>query len=410
MSGYTFRNTPARKLAREMMELKARKPPMISRLTRANSGLRNIYLKSKETGSSRNEIEEAGVLEQCEQVILPPLPGKSLCWLCGFPIEGIKIPEAPMNLYWSEYLDSAVCEHVLPVRLAGVITGLYNPYGGVSRVGDEHLLHSVYEYSHHLCNLAKSDSWFLSKPNKYSPSYCDLVINAEKINSFLDYLYSYTVSPTGRYPVTYVETNGLLSGLNVDRHESGIFTIQSNKPKRVFENNVQYYIYQNYRRDNPNPDLNEMKEEWKADHYRIIEEKTSHLIEKIKGADRCGTDEEGKLYAATMSALTVLEQKGKIERNIGPSRYMFARSPSINRIARNMRTQPSMIRKSITAENIAELLGIQPTVRNLLQQSTRKRRRTQYSKLKTKKKMSKTKSRTNFLGRKVSKLKKLFLK
>jgi hypothetical protein len=210
--------------------------------------------------------------------------------------------------------------------------------------------------------------------------------------------------------VTYVETNGLLNSLDVDRHESGIFTIQSNKPKRVFDNNVQYYIYQTYRRDNPTPDFNEMKEEWKADQYRIIEKKTSHLIEKIKETDRCGTEEEGKLYAATMSALTVLEQKGKIERNIGPSRYVFARSPSINSIARNMRTQPSTILKSITAENIAGVLGIQPTARNLLQQATRKRRRTHYSKLKKKTKMSKTKRRTNLLGRKVSKLKKLFLK
>lgn len=409
MSEYTFRNTPARKLAREMMELKARKPPMISRLTRANSGLRNIYLKSKETGSSRTEIEEAGVLEQCERVILPPISGKSLCWLCGFPIEGIKLPEYPINLYWSEYLDSAVCEHVLPVRLAGVITGLYNPHGGVSRVGDQHLLHSVYEYSHHLCNLAKSDTWFLSKPDKYSPSYCDLVINPEKINIFLDYLYSYTVSPTGRYPVTYVEKNGLIGSLVVDRHESGMFTVQNNKAKRVFENNVQYYIFQNYRTNNSDIDLDRMKEEWKQNQYRLIEEKTNHLIQKIKEGDMCNTEEKGKLYAASMSALTALEQKGKIERNIGPSRYMFARSPSINNIARSMRTKPSRFSRSITAENIAGLLGIQQSARNLLKQSKR-RRRNAYSKLKTKTAKKKRSSFLSSLDEGAGKLKKLFLK
>lgn len=421
MSEYTFRNTPARKLAREMIELKAKRPPMVSRLTRANTGLRNIYLKSKDTGFSRTEIEEAGVLEQCEQVILPPIPGTSLCWLCGFPIEGIKLPAPPSNVYWSEYLDSAVCEHVLPVRLSGVITGLYNPYGGVSRVGDEHLLHSVYEYSHHLCNLAKSDSWFLSKPDKTSPSYCDLVINDEKIHSFLEYLYSYTVSPTGRYPVSYVERNGVLESLTVDRHESGIFTLQANKPRRVFDNNVQYYIYQTYRRDDTDTDLNRMKEEWKADHYGLIEEKTKHLIEKIKAADKCGTETQGQLYATTMSALTALEQQGKIERNIGPSRYIFARSPSINSIARNMRTQrasSSGFPRGITAENVAGLLGIQPTPRNLLQQAKErartKRRRTGYSKIKskskTKSKKGKKKPGTRFLGNGLSKLKKLFLK
>jgi hypothetical protein len=403
MSEYTFRNTPARKLAREMMELKARKPPMISRLTRANSGLRNIYLKSKETGSSRTEIEEAGVLEQCEQVIRPPIPGTSLCWLCGFPIAGLQTPEPPGTLYWSEYLDSAVCEHVLPVRLSGVITGLYNPYGGVSRVGDEHLLHSVYEYSHHLCNLAKSDSWFLSKPDKTSPSYCDLIVNDEKIHSFLDYLYSYTMSPTGRYPVTYVQTNGLLSGLDVDRHESGIFAIQTNTPRRIFDNNVQYYIFQTYRKDDSDIDLNRMKEEWKRDQYRLIEEKTKHLIEKIKIADKCSTDEEGTLYAATMSALTVLEQKGKIERNIGPSRYIFARSPSINSIARNIRAQSSALPKGITAENVARVLGIQPTARNLVRQALSKRltkkRRNPYSTKKGKVKVKKStkKKRIRFL-------------
>lgn len=416
MSEYTFRNTPARKLAREMIELKAKRPPMISRYTRANTGLRNIYLKSKETGSSRKEIEEADVLEQCKQVILPPIPGKSICWLCGFPIEGIKTQGAPANLYWSDYLDSAVCEHVLPVRLAGVITGLYYPHGGMSRVGDEHLLHSVYEYSHHLCNLAKSDSWFLSKPDKTTPSYCDLVINDEKIKFFLEYLYSYTVSPTGRYPVTYLKkNNGSLANFSVDRHESGIFLVQPTHPDRAFDNNVQYYIFQNYRRDTSDIDLNRMKEEWKADQYGLIEEKTRHLIEKIKEADGCGTIEEGKLYKATMSALTVLEQKGKIERNIGPSRYIFARSPSINSIARNIRTsraQSSGFPKGISAENIAGILGIVPTPRNLLKQASTRRRRTRYSreKRKLKGRATKKKKRTSFLGERINKLKKLILK
>ena len=414
MSEYTFRDTPSRKLAREMMELKARRPPMISRVTEANTGLRNIYLKSKETGSSRKEVEEAGVLEQCVQVIRPPIPGKSLCWLCGFPIEGLKTLEAAANLFWSEYLDSAVCEHVLPVRLAGVITGLYNPHGGVSRVGNEHLLHSVYEYSHHLCNLAKSDTWFLSKPNKHIPSYCDLVVNTEKIDVYLNYLYDYIVSPTGRNPVTYVEKDGLIDSLLVDRHESGIFTVQSNKPVRVFNNIVQYYIYQNYRKDDLDVDLGRMKEEWKQNQYRLIEEKTNHLVQKITEADRCETEEEGKLYAATMSALTALDQKGRIERNIGPSRYIFARSPSINNIARSMRREPSRFSKSLTANNIAGILGIKPTERNLLQQMKTRRKRTVYSRAKAKAKTkgkgkgTKKKKRASFLGNRINKLKKLF--
>ena len=397
MSGYTFRNTPSRKLAREMMELKARKPPMISRLTRSNTGLRNIYLKSKETGSTRNEIEEAGVLEQCERVILPPESGKSICWLCGFPIQGIGIPEAGSNLYWSQYLDSAVCEHVLPVRLAGVITGLYYPHGGIARVGDAHLLHSVYEYSHHLCNLAKSDEWFLSKPNKANPSYCDLVVNPEKINRFLEYLFYYTVSPIGRYPLTYVERDGVMESLTVDRHESGIFTIQENKARRVFENNVQYYVYRAFRKDEGDTDLERMRSEWKQEQFSLIEEKTNRLIKKIKEADGCSSEEQGGLYSATMRALTELEQKGRIERLPGPSRPIFARSPSINNIARSLRT--SRIPKGISAGNITSLLGIKPSGRNLLRETRSYR--------KSKRKGRETKRRK---ARLLNKLKKIFLK
>lgn len=399
MSGYAFRNTPSRKLAREMMELKARKPPMISRLTRANTGLRNIYLKSKETGSTRDEIEEAGVLEQCESVILPPVPGKSICWLCGFPIEGIGLPEAVSNLYWSQYLDSAVCEHVLPVRLAGVITGLYYPYGGLTTVGDEHLLHSVYEYSHHLCNLAKSDEWFLSKPNKLSPSYCDLVVNPEKINRFLEYLFQYTVSPIGRYPVTFVERDGVMESLSVDRHESGIFTIQDNKGRRVFENNVQYYVYRTFRNDEGDTDLERMKNEWKAEQFSIIEEKTKSLIRKIKDADGCSGERSGALYSASMTALTELEQKGRVERLPGPSRPIFARSPSINNIARSMRASRTQLPRGVTAGNIAGMLGIKPTGRDLLR-TTRTHRRKKRSTRGTKRRK----------GSRFNKLKKLFLK
>jgi hypothetical protein len=427
MSEYSFRNTAARKLAREMMELKARRPPMISRLTRANTGIRNIYLKSKETGSSRGEIEEANVLEQCQQVILPPVPGKSLCWLCGFPIEGIRLPEAPGNLYWSEYLDSAVCEHVLPVRLAGVITGLYNPYGGVSRVGNEHLLHSVYEYSHHLCNLAKSDTWFLSKPNKLIASYCDLIVNTEKINSFLDYLFTYTVGPLGRHPVTFVEQDGILKDLLVDRHESGIFTIKENKAKRLFENNVQLYIFEKYRRSKSDFDLLRMKEEWKAEQFLLMEEKTKRLIQKIKNADGCGTPEEGKLYSATMSALTTLELKGRIERNVGPSPAFFARSPSINNIARSFRskkrphnqneenTSRSKLLKLVTPGNILGILGFRPTLQNQmklhqLQKRSRKKGFPHTLENKLKKLQSRRKKGSKFGSKKKSKLKKKFLK
>jgi hypothetical protein len=152
-----------------------------------------------------------------------------------------------------------------------------------------------------------------------------------------------------------------------------------------------------------------MKEEWKQNQYYLIEEKTNHLIQKIKEGDKCNTEEKGKLYAASMSALTTLEQKGKIERNIGPSRYMFARSPSINNIARSMRTKPSKFSRSITAENITGLLGIQRTARNFLQQSKRRRRNT-YSKLKTQTAKKKRSSFFRSLDEGASKLKKLFLK
>lgn len=349
MSGYPLRDTQSRRLAREMIELKGKRLPMMSRLTRANSGLRNIYLKSKATGFSRDEIEEeVGVLEQCEQVINPPKPGESTCWLCGFPIQGISDP----SLFYSLYLDSAVCEHVLPVRLAGVITGLYYPKGGLSKVGDEHLLHSVYEYSHHLCNLAKSDAWFLSKPDKTKASYCDLIVNDGKINAFLENLYNYTVSPKGRDPVT--KSDNELS-LTVDRHESGIFLVKPDTKKivRLFNNNIQYYIYIGYRKNEEDSDYETMKQRWIADHKPILVAKTERLIDKIKASDQCGTLTEGRLHQATMVALTELEQQGRIERLPGPSRQIFRRSPSINSIIRARGPVPRAIQGLMRINNLS---------------------------------------------------------
>ena len=333
MSGYSFRITKARQRAEEIRKLQESRPPMHLRLTRANTGIRDIYEKSQSTGASRDDIEEANVMEQCEEVILPHTIGKSVCWLCGFLIGGLSYPTPSPNLYYSQFLDSAVCEHVLPVRIASVLTGLYYPHGGITPVGDEHLLHSVYEYAHQLCNLAKSALWFISKPNKETPEYCDLVVNVEKIDLFLEYLANYNIHPKGD-PYGKIYEGSTLTYIDVARHESGIFTIENNEVNQLFWNNVQHYIFLKYRKNANDFDRDRMVEEWKADQRKIIIQKTEGLIQKIKNADGCGTESQGSLYDATMRELTALDRFQRSERIIGPSRPIFRRSPSIEEIGR----------------------------------------------------------------------------
>jgi hypothetical protein len=359
MSGYDFRITKARQRAEEIRKLRESRPPMHLRLTRANTGIRNIYEKSQSTGASRDDIEEADVMEQCEQVILPHTIGKSVCWLCGFLIGGLGHPMPSPNLYYSQFLDSAVCEHVLPVRIASVLTGLYYPHGGISPVGDEHLLHSVYEYAHQLCNLAKSALWFISKPNKETPDYCDLVVNTEKIDSFLEYLANYNIHPKGD-PYQKIYEGSTLTYIDVARHESGIFTIENNEVKQPFWNNVQYYIFLKYRRDTKDFDIDRMTKEWMADQREVILQKTKGLIEKIQNADGCGTEHQGSLYSATLRELTSLDRFQRSERIIGPSRPIFRRSPSVEEIGRVTRLPFSRqgALSGITEENVRGILGL----------------------------------------------------
>jgi hypothetical protein len=330
MSGYSFRNTPLRKLAREMYQLKKSRPPITSVLTRADTGIRNIYEKSLKTGATRDEIEEENVMEQCLNVLKPPVIGKTVCWLCGFFVQGLPNPSTPPNYRWSAFMDQPVCEHVLPVRLASLITGLYSSAGGFSKIGSEKLLHSVYEYAHVLCNLAKSNSWFITKPDKTRPSYCDLEVSEEKINLFLERLYYFTSSPTGRYPYSIYPTENSYE-LEVDRYDSGIYSREGTSGSKHSDNHVQYYVKQTYS-SIYGDDEEAMKKAWMTRQKEIILEKMKRLVDYIKAHDRCGMDDEGFLYEQTQQGLRNLQYEGTISRGIGPAPYFFPRSSSVESI------------------------------------------------------------------------------
>lgn len=392
---YTLRNTPARELAKEMVRLRVNRPPITERLTRANTGIRNIYLKSVGTDTTRKEIEEADVAEQCVNVLKEPINGVTKCWLCGFHIRRMSITETPSNYFWSRFMDEVVCEHVLPVRLAGVITGLYTSSGGYSAIGDDHLLHSVYEYAHIFCNLAKSNMWFITKPNKSTQNFCDLEVNEEKIRYFLDYLLNYRRTPTGRPPYKEYKVEDKLIQLFVDSHESRIFSIENNQPQVVAVNLVQYYISQDYAE--PGRTWDEMVRLWKENQFEIIKEKTKRLIEKIKVADSCTEEGVGSLYAASMKALRDLELHGHIPKLIGPSRPIFARSPSIESINRALTTSgrlhprlfPKIVDRRtlapITELDILQLAGLDYPQGNILKRvRTGRQRRRRFTTLKKK--------------------------
>lgn len=377
MSGrYTLRNTKARQVAKEMVRLKVERPAMTERHTEANTGIRNIYLKHLQTDTTREEIEEADVATQCLNVLKPPIDGRTTCWLCGFLVSKMSITPMPSNYFGSSFMDEVVCEHVLPVRLASVMTGLYTEKGGYSGIGDEHLLHSVYEYAHVLCNLAKSNMWFISKPDKTTQNFCDLKVNEEKIKYFLDYLLNYQRSPIGRRPFLPFELDGILRVLIVDRHESRIFYVENNEPHVAFPNLVQYYIFQEF--SAPDRSWEDMKKMWKENQFLIIKAKTERLIEKIKAADGCFSGAAGGLYSATMDALRQLEIYGAIPRMIGPSLPIFARSPSIESIRRRASTSgrlhptllPTVFEKRrqplITELNAYHFLGIEPPKQNIV--------------------------------------------
>ncbi len=317
MEPYRFRNTPSRKRSRLNAELRESARPAYERLTRSASLLGNIFKASSESGATRNNLEEEDVPVQCESVLGPVVPGKTLCWLCGFPIQGLA-SLLPANYKYSEYLDSSVCEHVLPVRLAKIVTGLYvREFTGP--IDNANILHSVYEYAHPFCNMAKSHKYFISKPNTATQNWCDLVVNEAKIENFLKNLYIHVRSPKHPRRPFYETPDG--KG-RVDRNESGIFqVVESNRPQKKFKNNVECYV-KNY--------LNGNKDLWIRQQFLRIREKCQSMVDRLKERDGCGTGAPGVLFSQSMQALNEISRYGRVLPRLGPIRPTLARTSSFS--------------------------------------------------------------------------------
>lgn len=144
-------------------------------------------LKKKTT---RGIWELTGAQQQCDSVFkmldIPPLEyGRTLCWICGFPI---------LNLSGLTY----ECEHVLPVAQATFFLTLYSSSLKNRMEGKEqqffHLdinvdkwanwnkeaLRLEYDFSHEYCNQIKSDASFI----KFDEAE-NIVPDKEKIIEFL---------------------------------------------------------------------------------------------------------------------------------------------------------------------------------------------------------------------------------
>jgi hypothetical protein len=308
MSEYSFRNTASRKRSRENAALRASAPHVRERLGRSSSMLRSMYAASQASGATRKNIEEESVQAQCDAILGPAFPG-TLCWLCGFPIQGLR-ERVPETYIYSVYLDSPVCEHVLPVRLAKIITGLYNPYA-LGPVENTEILHSVYEYAHHLCNMAKSDEYFISKPLDSGDNWCGLVVNEEKIRVYLNNLYRYIRSPL---PPQRPIHKGV-----VDRHESGIFESTVSGYQRRYDNNVQVYV---------NDAFGTNVERWKSEQFARIREKCQSMVNRLKERDGCETNSPGNYYRASLNALDEITRHGRVLPRFGPKSAIVARTPS----------------------------------------------------------------------------------
>jgi len=308
MSGYSFRNTESRKRSRENAGLRASAPHVRERLPRSSSMLRSMYATSQASGATRKNIEVKSVQDQCDAILGPAFPG-TLCWLCGFPIQGLRT-RVPENYIYSRFLDSPVCEHVLPVRLAKIITGLYNP-NALGPVENSEILHSVYEYAHHLCNLAKLDEYFISKPLDSGENWCGLVVNEEKIRVYLNNLYRYVRRPL---PPQRPIKNGV-----VDRHESGIFESTASEYQRRFDNNVQYYVAHTFGGD---------VERWKLRQFTRIRDKCQSMVNRLKERDGCETNAPGSYYRASLNALNEITRYGRVLPRFGPKPLLVTRTPS----------------------------------------------------------------------------------
>ena len=90
--------------------------------------------------------------DQCQgalQQTNPFIPGKSLCWICGFVI-----PDVPPGTGFS-----MECEHVLPIAQAVFFIDLYR--GKHTPQSVVKLVQAEYDWAHRVCNQIKNDTHFL---------------------------------------------------------------------------------------------------------------------------------------------------------------------------------------------------------------------------------------------------------
>lgn len=332
-----LRNTASRKRRREVVNLRA-KVPFLKTIPfrRSASPLTSLMKESLKTGIMRTNIEDESVPIQCEKVIFPPTE-KTKCWLCGFPILGMNTFLKDKGYLYSAFLDSAVCEHVLPVRLAYFLTGLQTDYGLGGIYGDDMLLHTEYEYAHHYCNVVKSNQHFITKRDE-NENWCGVDVNEEKIDAFLTNVY-------GGYRSSLGDPIDRVTG-EVNRHESGIFQMNTEKGKveRVFNNIVQCYVANALEGD---------FEKWKTAQKAKMIRKCEGLIKVIKSKDGCDTETPGILYQNAMRRLNNIRRYGKIMPQYGPQPHTVARMSSFqlnNTNLGNLNEAPTFVPLNAIAE------------------------------------------------------------
>ena len=282
---------------------------------------RNLSLSSSITPNvPRGKISTIANEVQCQTMIGPFNKG-DLCWLCGFPIGVIKENENVQHV--NEYMDSNVCEHVIPIHLASVLTGIVDSdlrQRGETTILEERLLHSEYEYAHHYCNYVKNDFSFLSIPygtnqtmhltnDKNQQQFlldnlCNIQVNNARILAFLSKLYFtwYGTPQTGAH--------------TTNQYDSSILTTDSS----VFPNPVQFHVYNGtpssqlvkvengeisylsgngnniilYTRPFNETDVNSTFQTWYFNQYAKIMEKMIRVVRYIKEADDCENKDNSK--------------------------------------------------------------------------------------------------------------------
>jgi hypothetical protein len=165
------------------------------------------------------------------------------------------------------------CEHVLPVRIASFLTGLASPFGTGSRGIQGFDRKLEYEYAHNYCNLVKNDSYFLTVPNDDvagATNWCNMDINIDKINQFLQKLYTSHWKGELDSSITY----------------NGIF----------YPNIVAAGMAILYPGHSP--------QEWAQAAGTMIYNRMLAVMNQIKLEDKCGTPEAGFLYRQSMNVVS----------------------------------------------------------------------------------------------------------